>query len=291
MPSSELRRSISPKSKRKTPIVVVLERMSMRSVLLLAALVVFGSACIYDILPAVGQGGLLQARGTVHFLDALYFSVVTFTSLGYGDVIPVGASRLVACAEVILGLTLFGLAVAKASSARQSYYLRRLYVNYATERFSYYEQSLRDLKVAYRHAVLNQPNQLQYLTDLNVRLHGVLHSFDAFILFEASQGDFLGEVSTSSVVKILKQLAKASRQLKKTCDICRDDRQNKKVLVRARQRFMQIKNTVELVKSCSSKLEICDECDIVQKICDSYLTDLSTMVGKHYKADIDLEED
>ncbi len=37
------------------------------------------------------------------FMDALYFSAVTFTTLGYGDVTPVGFSRALAAAEAFLG--------------------------------------------------------------------------------------------------------------------------------------------------------------------------------------------
>jgi len=33
----------------------------------------------------------------------LYFSVVTFTTLGYGDIIPLGISRLFAGIEALLG--------------------------------------------------------------------------------------------------------------------------------------------------------------------------------------------
>lgn len=45
-----------------------------------------------------------------HWVDYFYFSVVTFTSLGYGDIHPVGvAGKLVACMEIISGLVLFGL--------------------------------------------------------------------------------------------------------------------------------------------------------------------------------------
>lgn len=52
------------------------------------------------------------------FGDALYFSVVTEATLGYGDVRPIGYSRLVACFQVGLGLLLAGIVVAKITSAR-----------------------------------------------------------------------------------------------------------------------------------------------------------------------------
>ncbi len=38
-----------------------------------------------------------------HWLDCLYFSVVTFTTLGYGDLTPVGPSRIVAACEAFTG--------------------------------------------------------------------------------------------------------------------------------------------------------------------------------------------
>ncbi len=37
------------------------------------------------------------------FLDALYFSVVTFTTLGYGDLTPLGPSRTLAALEAFIG--------------------------------------------------------------------------------------------------------------------------------------------------------------------------------------------
>lgn len=37
------------------------------------------------------------------FFSSLYFSVVTFTTLGYGDITPVGTSRLIAALEAFIG--------------------------------------------------------------------------------------------------------------------------------------------------------------------------------------------
>lgn len=39
----------------------------------------------------------------VNFFNALYFSVVTFTTLGYGDISPLGFSRLIAATEAFVG--------------------------------------------------------------------------------------------------------------------------------------------------------------------------------------------
>lgn len=43
------------------------------------------------------------SENTYIFLDTLYFSVVTFTTLGYGDILPLGISKLFAGLEAFLG--------------------------------------------------------------------------------------------------------------------------------------------------------------------------------------------
>ena len=73
----------------------------------------------YWILSAIAPGhGLVGPDGAagISLLDGLYFSVVTEAILGYGDMRPIGVSRALACAEVVLGLVAAGVAVAKITS-------------------------------------------------------------------------------------------------------------------------------------------------------------------------------
>jgi len=51
-----------------------------------------------------GFGGTLES----HFVDYLYFSTATYTSLGYGDIYPLGGLRLMAGIETIAGLMMIG---------------------------------------------------------------------------------------------------------------------------------------------------------------------------------------
>jgi hypothetical protein len=55
----------------------------------------------------LGLGTLGEARH-FSFSAAMYFSAETYTSLGYGDVIPSGDLRLLAGAEALNGLLLIG---------------------------------------------------------------------------------------------------------------------------------------------------------------------------------------
>ena len=50
---------------------------------------------------------------------AIYFSFVTALSIGYGDVIPLGALRILAVIEGIAGLLIFGCVISKLVSRRQ----------------------------------------------------------------------------------------------------------------------------------------------------------------------------
>ncbi|MCX6551449.1 MAG: potassium channel family protein [Acidobacteria bacterium] len=63
-----------------------------------------------------GQPVTFNAGG---LLKAMYFSFVTATSVGFGDVLPVGPARALAIAEAVAGLLIFGAVIAKFVSRRQ----------------------------------------------------------------------------------------------------------------------------------------------------------------------------
>jgi hypothetical protein len=86
--------------------------------------VALGSATLFW-LGGLVPGGALQQQGAAVRLDAvgawtaLYFSLVTATSVGYGDVVPLGPFRLVAVGECAATLLIFGCLISKIVSRRQ----------------------------------------------------------------------------------------------------------------------------------------------------------------------------
>jgi len=71
------------------------------SVFLCGVLAVFGSE--YDLLPATRNPPIIYGRP---FLDYLYFAVITFTTVGYGDIIPTTVQgKLFAMCTALLGAT------------------------------------------------------------------------------------------------------------------------------------------------------------------------------------------
>ena len=53
--------------------------------------------------PAVGH---IAGQDALHLFDAIYLSAVTYTTVGYGDIAPVGPIRLLAGTEALVGLVL-----------------------------------------------------------------------------------------------------------------------------------------------------------------------------------------
>jgi hypothetical protein len=86
--------------------------------------IVVGCGIAYWALAQAASPSLLTAGGSTGtgaqgLLSAIYFSAVTATSVGYGDIVPNGIARLVAIAESMAGLILFGCVVSKFVSRRQ----------------------------------------------------------------------------------------------------------------------------------------------------------------------------
>jgi potassium channel LctB len=93
---------------------------------------VLGCGALYWMIEAVGGAALIEAgtplpataRG---FVSSVYFSFVTATSLGYGDIVPVGLSRFVAILEGAGGLLLFGCVISKLVSHRQEILIEEIH--------------------------------------------------------------------------------------------------------------------------------------------------------------------
>jgi rhodanese-related sulfurtransferase len=80
--------------------------------------------CGYWLASLLGEHGLVEAGSPLGtdlrgLAGSIYFSFVTATSLGYGDIVPIGGARILAVTESVAALLLFGAVVAKFVSHRQ----------------------------------------------------------------------------------------------------------------------------------------------------------------------------
>jgi hypothetical protein len=156
--------------------------------------------------------GLIEGGHAVSFGNCVYFSVITFSSLGYGDVLPREFSKVVASIEVLVGLAFLGIFISKLSSSKQSFHLAQLYARDAQERLDDFaiileghrvmcKETLETLKGGTRlERALNRVQTDVYVTTLRIR---------AYVSFEIGNGDFLLETPIGAPAR----LAKKSTQL------------------------------------------------------------------------------
>jgi hypothetical protein len=110
-------------------------------------LIVSGFSTLYFIVGIISpDNGLRFSEAAVkNFSDCLYFSVITITTLGYGDLTPIGLSRLIAAMEAVFGLTYVGYAISQVVSYRQE-----ALINYLAEDriFQTFDKCLADVSDA-----------------------------------------------------------------------------------------------------------------------------------------------
>ncbi|MCK5893859.1 MAG: pentapeptide repeat-containing protein [Endozoicomonadaceae bacterium] len=89
----------------------------IRAMVFSAVMVAF-CALLYSIIGVSAGGEIIQVRWELdwmtnlgNLMKCLYFSIVTFTTLGYGDISPVGYGRAVAALEAYLGTFVLALYV------------------------------------------------------------------------------------------------------------------------------------------------------------------------------------
>jgi nitrate reductase gamma subunit len=81
---------------------------AIKSIALLYTMVVVGFAMAYLLMATQADD---QMHGIETHVDALYFSVVTNATVGYGDMVPVGQlARVVVMVHIVLGLVTLGFA-------------------------------------------------------------------------------------------------------------------------------------------------------------------------------------
>lgn len=182
----------------------LVERASYADVLLVSVLVLLLAALYFS---AGWQGHTLSSGGDeyqANYPEALYFSIVTFTSLGYGDFAPVGFGRVVASAVVFCGLATIALVIGKVASERSQTSLLLLHRSDVEKRLSGHSEAFAERRRdAHKLAKASDVAGLEELTRSLVDGH---QSLKRYIVFHANQSTALAFGNDGALGSFAKEL-------------------------------------------------------------------------------------
>lgn len=186
-------------NKLSTPLGRWIEKITYLHVGVLALFAIFSSAT-YFFFAAGGENGLDKDGGKC-FVEALYFSIVTFSTVGYGDFAPQGWGRLIAGLEIIAGISLTALFIGKVASERQSALLLLLYTSDQQRRISKFALEIRAIRASLGE---NLPS-----SELVKSSKQLTRSLRAYLVFQSHQGrlaDFGNGSALRNLYKALLEL-------------------------------------------------------------------------------------
>lgn len=85
-------------------------------------LIIFAASMVESV---VWAAAYLKVDAVQTFTDALYFSIVTFTTLGYGDITLNESWRLLASFQAAIGIIIFGWSTAIVVASVQNIYNKK----------------------------------------------------------------------------------------------------------------------------------------------------------------------
>lgn len=129
------------------------------------------------------EGGIPLGADLNGFVSALYFSFVTATSIGYGDIVPIGVGRVVAVIEAVTALLIFGAVVAKFVSHRQEELVSEIHRVTFEERLDRVQTNL--------HMVVSELLSLTSMCEAHAPVNRITTRLESAVIL------FLGEARTT----------------------------------------------------------------------------------------------
>lgn len=155
---------------------------------------------------------------------AMYFSGVTVTTLGYGDISPLGGGRIVSVLLAVSGLTLVAILIAKVSSERQSSLLLLLHTSDVERRMSSFagevDQYIKEIKT-------NLESEDRDVLHNKIKgLRTLVESINKFMIFHINQSLFIEIGTNASIKKLMSKFSECHDVIYGIRDIAKD---NKKI--------------------------------------------------------------
>jgi hypothetical protein len=187
-----------------------LERASYRDIAL-ASTAVLVLSTIYLARAPQGHGIAQSGVQTSSFLDAAYFSVVTLTSLGYGDYVPEGVGRLVACGLVLFGLVAVAFFIGKLASERSQATLFLLHTSDRDRRLRGFAAAIAGEREKLTSNLSN--SQIEEIRRQVQDLTGILEGISNYVAFHGHHSSLGDYGNAPALYRMLLELRMLSRPI------------------------------------------------------------------------------
>jgi hypothetical protein len=184
-----------------TPIGELLDRISYRRIAWIIAGVIIGCAIYFGVATPLGHGTKACSLGIV---DSLYFSIITFSSLGYGDISPIGFGKIVASLEVLFGLVSIAILVGKLASERQAALLLLIYTSEQQHRITALAKDIRILEKKIEASLTEHNHDRLYKS--TKKLYSFISSIHNYLRFQSNEGRLASFGNTSTLRKLYKSI-------------------------------------------------------------------------------------
>lgn len=182
------------------------DRLTVGTLFVAVFAVVLLFAVVFHYLAQEGgvQPTFSNASALFTWWDALYFSIVTVSSLGYGDYRPIGPARAFAGAEVLIGLVSLSLFIGKLASDRQSALIKLLYSSDHERRLQAFASDLEEYAKRIRRAARDHHDER--LIRIAQSSRKLLQGLKAYVVFQTQVG-LLGEGNRGIFRKVVRRAA------------------------------------------------------------------------------------
>jgi len=192
---------IKKRNRLTTLIGGLIDKMSYSTIATYICVILFICSTYFWLLNPHGHG---TDQKELNWFNALYFCIITFSSLGYGDILPVGFGKVITSFQVLSGLALTAIFIGKIASERQSAMLLLVYTSINQRRLVEFEQEIDDLTDQIESALAEHNHDK--LHTLSLQVYSFVASINNYLKFQSNQGGLASFGNTSSLRRLYQSI-------------------------------------------------------------------------------------
>ncbi len=186
---------------RNRKFLLFIDRWNLGDVFIVMIGWIFFLAFCYYLVSTWNMGSILEKDVKVQdAFDFIYFSFVSFTTVGYGDLIPTGVCKAISVVEGMSNFLFMGIFISKLTSYKSDYMMKRIYTAELENRFQGFTSGVREG----HDAILNMLMSGNWDEDDLQRLLNILLGVRRYIGYETYYGDVYSDVSRKVIQQFLK---------------------------------------------------------------------------------------